>query len=49
MLSSPLNYAFSMTRLLAWLAIVLVISALASALPAHNASRLTIREALAYE
>jgi len=49
MLSSPLNYAFSLIGLLAWLAIVLVISALASALPAHNASRLTIREVLAYE
>jgi putative ABC transport system permease protein len=49
MLSSPLNYAFSLTGLLAWLAIVLVISALASALPARNASRLTIREVLAYE
>jgi putative ABC transport system permease protein len=48
-LSAPLSYAFSWPGLLVWLTGVLVISALASALPAYNASRLTIRELPAYE
>jgi ABC-type lipoprotein release transport system permease subunit len=32
-----------------WLAVVLVLSALTSILPARNAASLTIREVLAYE
>jgi putative ABC transport system permease protein len=32
-----------------WLLVVLVLSAVASILPARNAARLTIREVLAYE
>jgi putative ABC transport system permease protein len=32
-----------------WLGLVLLLSALASILPAYNAARLTIREVLAYE
>ena len=32
-----------------WLAVVLLLSALASFIPARNASRLTVREVLAYE
>jgi putative ABC transport system permease protein len=32
-----------------WLVIVLVLSLIASILPAWNASRLTVREVLAYE
>jgi len=43
----PLN--FSIEGVLAWLAIVIVLSALASFLPARSASRLTVREVLAYE
>jgi putative ABC transport system permease protein len=35
--------------LLVWLGIVLVLSALASLLPARNAVRLTVRDVLAYE
>jgi putative ABC transport system permease protein len=34
---------------LVWLVIVLVLSALASFVPARNASRLTVREVLSYE
>jgi putative ABC transport system permease protein len=43
----PLN--FSIEGVLAWLAIVIILSALASFLPARSASRLTVREVLAYE
>jgi putative ABC transport system permease protein len=48
-LESPLNYTFSAKGTLLWLAIVLVLAALASILPAWNASRLSVREVLAYE
>ncbi len=48
-LSAPLNYTFSLYGAGIWLAVVLILSALASFLPAWNASRLTVREVLAYE
>ncbi len=49
LMRSPLDFVLSMNGFLIWFGIVVVISALASALPARNASRMTIREALAYE
>ncbi|NJN65919.1 MAG: ABC transporter permease [Chloroflexaceae bacterium] len=45
----PLSYAFSIDGLLIWLSVVVVLSAVASLLPAWNASRLTVRDVLAYE
>ena len=45
----PLTFSFSITGTILWLVIVAVLSALASFLPAFNASRLTVREILAYE
>ena len=45
----PLSYSYSMPGLWLWLAVVLLLSALASFIPARNASRLTVREVLAYE
>ena len=45
----PLSYAISVTGIIMWLIIVVVLSMLASFLPAYNASRLTVREILAYE
>jgi putative ABC transport system permease protein len=45
----PLSYAFSLTGAAIWLAVVAVVSALASLAPALNASRISVREALAYE
>jgi len=48
-LGVPLNYSYSTTGVLIWLALVILLSALASLLPARNASRLTVREVLAYE
>ena len=47
--SIPLSYASSSTGILIWLLIVLLLSTIASFLPARNASRLTVRETLAYE
>lgn len=46
---SPLNYIFSGNGVTQWLIIVLFLAVVASYLPARNASRLTVREVLAYE
>jgi putative ABC transport system permease protein len=48
-LNTPLNYTFSIPGTIIWLALVIILSAVASFLPAWNASRLTVREVLAYE
>jgi putative ABC transport system permease protein len=45
----PLTFSYSIFGLWLWLVIVVVLSALASFIPARNASRLTVREVLAYE
>lgn len=49
MLGASLSYSYSLPGLWLWLVIVIFLSALASFLPARNASRLTVREVLAYE
>jgi len=46
---SQIAVHYTVTGFLIWLGIVLVLSALASVLPARKAARLTIREVLAYE
>ena len=46
---SPIAVNFTAAGFVIWLGVVLVLSALASILPARNAARLTIREVLAYE
>lgn len=48
-LHAPLNYTFSFTGVFIWLGVVIGLAALASFLPAWHASRLTVREVLAYE
>ncbi len=45
----PLPYTYVLPGPLIWLAIILVISTVASLLPAERASRISVREALAYE
>ena len=49
LINSPLPLYFTMRGFTIWLAAVLILSVLASVLPARNAARLTIREVLAYE
>jgi putative ABC transport system permease protein len=49
MMGVPLTYSYSMPGLGLWLVVVLLLSALASFIPARNASRMTVREVLAYE
>jgi putative ABC transport system permease protein len=48
-MGSPLTWAYSMPGLWLWLVIVVLLSVLASFIPARTASRLTVREVLAYE
>ena len=48
-LGMPLSYSYSMPGLWLWFVTVILLSALASFIPARNASRLTVREVLAYE
>lgn len=49
LIGAPLNYAYSFQGVWGWLALVLALSALASFIPARNASKLTVREVLSYE
>jgi putative ABC transport system permease protein len=46
---TPLSYVFSFFGVGLWLALVVTIAVLASIVPARSASRLTIRDVLAYE
>jgi putative ABC transport system permease protein len=46
---SPISVHFTILGFVIWLLVVLVLSAVASVIPARNAARLTIREVLAYE
>ena len=46
---APLSFGFSFAAIALWLVIVLLLATLASFLPARTASRLTVREVLAYE
>ena len=48
-LTVPLDYVFSPNGLIIWLVLVIVLSTIASILPARNAVRLTVRDVLAYE
>jgi putative ABC transport system permease protein len=45
----PLDFDYSMAGMVAWLVIVVVLSALASLWPALRATQVSVREALAYE
>ncbi|UCC54813.1 MAG: ABC transporter permease [Anaerolineaceae bacterium] len=47
--NGPLTFVYSIPGALFWLALVVVIAIVASYIPARNASRLTVRDVLAYE
>ena len=49
MMGSPLATSFTPLGILVWLGVVIVLSVIASVIPARNAARLTINEVLAYE
>jgi putative ABC transport system permease protein len=47
--SEPIALSYTLKGVIVWLGVVILLSAVSSMLPARNASRLTIREVLAYE
>jgi putative ABC transport system permease protein len=48
-MTSPLPTVYGTAGIIAWLIFTLVLATIASALPARRASRLTVRDTLAYE
>lgn len=48
-LDRPLLFAYSFQGLFLWLAVVTIIAIIASIVPAQNAMRITVREAISYE
>jgi putative ABC transport system permease protein len=46
---APSNFGFTLSGFVIWLAVVVILSFLASVVPARSAARLTIREVLSYE
>jgi len=48
-LTAPMPAVYNMSGIIAWLIFTLVLATIASALPARRASRLTVRDTLAYE
>jgi putative ABC transport system permease protein len=48
-MTSPMPAVYGASGIIAWLVFMLVLAAVASALPARRASRLTVRDTLAYE
>ncbi|MFZ5822552.1 MAG: ABC transporter permease [Chloroflexota bacterium] len=48
-LTAPMPAVYGASGVFAWLAFTLILAAIASALPARRASRLTVRDTLAYE
>jgi putative ABC transport system permease protein len=48
MLDIDLDYSYSYGAVLVWLGIILVIATLASLVPARSATRISVRESLAY-
>ncbi len=49
LVNGPLSYAYSVPGAIIWLILVLLTAAIASYAPARRASRLTVRDVLAYE
>lgn len=49
LMQKPLTFAFSGMGIIIWLILAAILAAIASFLPARGASRLTVREVLAYE
>jgi putative ABC transport system permease protein len=48
MFDADLDYQYNFTAVLVWLGVILAISILASIIPARDATRISVRESLAY-
>ena len=49
LLTTPMKAVYGVTGIVTWLVVTIVIATIASALPARRASRLTVKDTLAYE
>jgi len=49
LIQSPLSYSYSISGAIIWLLVVVILSILATLMPAQDAARLTVRDVLAYE
>jgi putative ABC transport system permease protein len=49
MFSASLDYRYNSQAVTAWLVLIVIISTLASILPARNATRISVRDSLAYQ
>jgi len=49
LMTVPMKAAYGVSGIIAWLIFTLALGSLASALPARRASKLTVRDTLAYE
>ena len=49
LLTSPMSAVYGVTGILVWLVVTIILSTIASSLPARRASRLTVKDTLAYE
>lgn len=49
MFGADLSYRYNAQAVLVWLVIIFVIGALASLVPARNATRISVRQSLAYD
>jgi putative ABC transport system permease protein len=49
LLTAPMKPVYGLTGIIMWLILTLILASIASALPARRASRLTVRDTLAYE
>jgi putative ABC transport system permease protein len=47
--NSRLDYSFNIGAVFTWLAVILVVAAVASLIPARNATRINVRQSLTYE
>lgn len=49
LMSAPLSPAFSLSGIVIWFVVVVILAGMASALPARNATRVSVRDVLTYE
>jgi putative ABC transport system permease protein len=49
LLTTPMNAVYGLTGIFTWLVVTIILATIASALPARRASRLTVKDTLAYE
>jgi putative ABC transport system permease protein len=49
MFEANLDYSYNISAVLVWLAVIVMISVVASVVPARNATQVSVRDSLAYQ